>query len=294
MSLLGGSLGGAAGGFLLGGPAGAAIGAGLGGGLFGGGQQQQNVTTFTSPWGPQQPYLQNIYGQAQQLYNQGGPQVYPNSTVSPFSPFQTQGIQAQANLAQNPQTTQAATDYYNNVLNGNYLFGGQGFNAALNAANAQIQPMVGSLFEGHGRYGSGAQGSETANQLGNIFAGLYQGERANQQQALGFAPQVQAMGYQNANQLFNAGAAQQSQAQNELSDIVNRYNLQQQRPYTNLSNYAQTIYGSPSFPSQTQPYFRNTSAGALGGALSGAQLGSMFGPWGTAIGAIGGGLLGSQ
>lgn len=280
-----------AGSFLSGGSAG--LGLGSLGSLFGG-QQQMPSTVTTNPWGPQQPYLTDIFGQAQKLYQQGGPQIYPNSTVSPLTSYQNQGINAQANLAQNPQTTQAATGYLNNVLNGNYLYGGQGFNAALNAANQQIQPMIGSLFEGHGRYGSGAQGAQTAQQLGDVFAGMYGQERANQQQALGLAPQVQGMGYNDASQLFNAGSAQQSQAQNELTDVANRYNYQQQLPYQNLSQYASTIYGAPSFPSTTTPYYRNTAAGALGGALGGAQLGSMFGPWGTAIGALGGGILGSR
>jgi hypothetical protein len=35
------------------------------------------------------------------------------------------------------------------------------------------------------------------------------------------------------------------------------------------------------------------TTGALGGAASGAMAGSMFGPWGTAIGGIGGGLMGA-
>lgn len=270
--------------------------AGIGlGSLFGGsGNQQQNVTTFSSPWGPQQPYLQNIYGQAQSLYNMGGPQIYPNSSVSPLTTYQNQGIQNQAALAQNPTTTQAASDYYNNVLNGNYLTGGAGFNAALNAANAQITPMVASQFEGAGRYGSGAMGGQIATNLGNVFANLYQGERANQQSVFGQAPNLQAMQYTDPSQLFNAGQIQQTQAQNQLSDVVNRYNYNQQLPYINLQNFASTIYGSPSFPSQTQPYFRNQTAGLLGGALAGGQLGSSFGPYGIVGGALLGGLLGSH
>ena len=42
----------------------------------------------------------------------------------------------------------------------------------------------------------------------------------------------------------------------------------------------------------TVPLTRNTGAGILGGAALGAQTGSLFGPMGTAIGAVGGGLLG--
>lgn len=52
--------------------------------------------------------------------------------------------------------------------------------------------------------------------------------------------------------------------------------------------------GAPSgqSASTTQPVYQNRGAGALGGATTGAQLGSMFGPWGTAIGGGVGGLFG--
>jgi phage tail tape-measure protein len=40
------------------------------------------------------------------------------------------------------------------------------------------------------------------------------------------------------------------------------------------------------------PMYSNTGAGLLGGALAGAQLGSAIPGVGTAIGAVGGGLLG--
>lgn len=287
------SLLGAGGGFLAGGPIGAAIGFGLGGGLGGSNQMNSTTTQSNIPWSVQQPYLQNVFGQAQNLYNQGGPQIYPYSSVSPLSQYQNQAIAQQAGLANNPQTTQAATDYYNNVLNGNYLTGGAGFNAALNAANAQITPMVASQFEGAGRYGSGAMGGQIATNLGNVFANLYQGERANQQNAFGMAPNLQSMQYANPSQLFQAGQAQQTQAQNELSDVANRYNYAQQLPYSNLQNFASTIFGAPQYSSTTltQPYYRNQGAGILGGALAGSQLGGALGI-GSGMGAGLGALLG--
>lgn len=45
----------------------------------------------------------------------------------------------------------------------------------------------------------------------------------------------------------------------------------------------------------SQNFFQggNTGAGILGGALSGAGIGSAFGPWGAGIGALGGGILGA-
>jgi len=42
----------------------------------------------------------------------------------------------------------------------------------------------------------------------------------------------------------------------------------------------------------TTPYSQNVGAGALGGALAGAKLGSVVPGVGTALGAIGGGILG--
>jgi hypothetical protein len=51
--------------------------------------------------------------------------------------------------------------------------------------------------------------------------------------------------------------------------------------------------GMPYGTSTTQPWQRNVGAGALGGALQGAEMGSQWGPWGTFLGGVGGGILGS-
>jgi len=51
-------------------------------------------------------------------------------------------------------------------------------------------------------------------------------------------------------------------------------------------------YGSTNISTGTTPV-RNQALGVLGGAASGAAIGSSFGPYGTAIGAVGGGLLGA-
>ena len=53
-------------------------------GSGGGGDQ----TTRTEPWSGQQPYLRDIFGQAQQIYGQGPQQFFPGQTVAPFSPQQ--------------------------------------------------------------------------------------------------------------------------------------------------------------------------------------------------------------
>lgn len=42
-------------------------------------------TQSSQPWGPQQPYLESIFGQAQNLYNNSTPQYYPGQTVAPMT-----------------------------------------------------------------------------------------------------------------------------------------------------------------------------------------------------------------
>jgi hypothetical protein len=191
---------------------------------------------------------------------------------------------------------------------------------ALGAANDAITrsyetataPQTASQFEGSGRYGSGAmanaQGQNQQNlaaQLGNVDAGMlnnmYQQNMSNQlagAQGLSTnyntATQQQLAGSTNApnvvnsingaaTNLYNMGGNQQSLNQAQINAPWQLLN--------NESNLIQGQYGGNT--STTTPYYSNQLAGGLGGAMGGASMGSMFGPWGTGIGAIGGGLMGA-
>jgi hypothetical protein len=64
---------------------------------------QQTTTTRSDPWSGQQPYLQDIMGQGQQLYNAGvGSEYFPGSTVVPFSPDTQAGMSGIRNTATQP------------------------------------------------------------------------------------------------------------------------------------------------------------------------------------------------
>lgn len=52
----------------------------------------QTSTQESTPWAGQQPYLRDLMGQAQNLYQSGGPQFFPNQTYVPFSPQSQQGM----------------------------------------------------------------------------------------------------------------------------------------------------------------------------------------------------------
>ena len=106
--------------------------------------------------------------------------------------------------------------------------------------------------------------------------------------------------------LLNFGTADQ-----ENQTAQNQANYQewlrvQNQPWQNLQNYTNVLATTPKSTTHTgntnsqsigyQPQQQTSSSplmGLAGGALTGAQMGSSFGPWGTAIGAAGGGLLGA-
>jgi len=218
-----------------------------------------NVTTTSKPPEYLQPYLQDIAGRAQGLYQPG------------LTPEQQQAIsqaRAPSSLAQ------AGLGTLQGTARGDFLFGGPGFNAAYQAAANKIIPQVNSQFALTGRSGSGLAQTAQTQALADAFASQYGQERGLQQQAAMAAP----------------GAAQQ-QAQYG----INLANLPQDLLYGNLSNYANIInpqLGAGGTSTQSSQLYRNAGAGALGGALTGAEIGSVIPGLGTGLGALLGGLGG--
>lgn len=195
----------------------------------------------------------------------------------------------------------------------------------MDQAYKQTLNTIGDRAINAGAFGGSRQGvaegvaaSETARQMGDLSAqlraqgfqqasGMMQSDmdRAMQGQQLN----LQAAGMQgdlaNAGQnaylqsiqsALSAGALNQAQAQALLDQAENQYNLMRNVPLEQLNIRLAALGGTQVPTSSTQtsrtPTSGNPFVGGLGGAMSGAQLGSMFGPIGTGIGAIGGGLLG--
>ena len=77
--------------------------------VTGGGQKTQTSSQVNEPWGPQQPYLTDIFGQAKNLYNQG-------NTLTPALSAQTlHGMGLLDNSSGLPG------QYASDVLSGKYL-----------------------------------------------------------------------------------------------------------------------------------------------------------------------------
>jgi hypothetical protein len=132
-------------------------------------------------------------------------------------------------------------------------------------------------------------GRMSAADIANQQAGL-QGAQlrlAGSGQLGSLAAQQQALRLGGAQNVLAAGGARQAQDQQRM-DAIRNIGLQR------LGVVQSSLGAQPAnlgMVAQT-PYSQNVGAGALGGALAGAQLGSVVPGIGTAMGAIGGGILG--
>lgn len=256
----------------------------------------QNVISSQGPWGPQEGYLKEIFHNAQHNYvNRVNQQPFAGQTYASFSPQTEQALNLteQRALAGSP-VQNAGKQQLQQTLQGDYLHGGPGFEAAFNAARNRIIPDVESRFAAGGRYGSGLAREAETKALADAFASQYGNERENQLRAMFFAPQMAQMDYNDLSALAGVGAQREGQVQSQIDEDMWRHEAQQSMPWELLAKYADLIHGSygANQTNTTQGFRGNRGAGILGGALSGASAGSAFGPWGAGIGGILGGIGG--
>lgn len=268
------------------------------GGGYAGGSPTQTTIQKSDPWEGQQPYLKKGFEQAETRMLNYNPTYFPGSTVVPYSPetVMAMNLTKQRALSGSPVTS-AATDELTKTLSGDYLYGGDGFNAAVQAATNKAIPGINSQFALAGRYGSGLNQEAQTRAIADAFADQYGAERTNQQRAMMFAPQVAASEYDDYGKLAAVGAQNEAFQQEQLADQVARHDFGQSVKQRQLQEYMNLIngnYGSNTTttgPAMQQPtYYRNQGSGFLGGAMQGAQLGNMLMP--GLGGSIGGGLLG--
>lgn len=233
--------------------------------------------------------------------------------------------QAQAlgtNLIQNQGLTpglQAALGQYGSLYNEASGQQNPYLQAILETSNRRIGDRINAAMSGAGRYGSGAHTDVMARALAEaanpILAQDYLARQAQRMQATGAQADVYGQALQRAGQwsqlmpslfeaqlapaqaLAAAGQYQQNRAQAELADQIKMYNAQQARDWEQLARWNAIVGGAGGLggtqvtatPGPQQPSLLQSG---LGGALAGGGIGSIFGPAGAGVGALGGGLLG--
>jgi hypothetical protein len=148
---------------------------------------------------------------------------------------------------------------------------------------AQIQGGLGQAQAGIGQQQANVynQGLNTAAQWAGLIPNLW-----NAAQNLQYQPYQMQMGL---------GQYAQDRAQQQLAGGINYYNAQQAADWQNLQRYAGILAGAGQLGGtqvSTSTQSIPLSQRLLGGTLAGAGVGSIFGPVGAGVGALGGGLLG--
>jgi hypothetical protein len=291
------------------------------------------TTTGTSQIDPTiAPYLSEALGVARNLFLQGqGPQLYPGQMyVSPSAQTmealrQAEQIalspEAQALSTQGLQAYQGALGGLSSIAAGDYLQSPEYqrylesvTRPVTEAVTEQILPAIASQYSAAGRYGSGAMTGATASAtergaraLGDITSQVAQQQQGRMLEAqtalpsfLGSMPQVLGGALAPSTALAGVGAQREAIAGQPLQEAMQRFEYGQQLPYSQLSGYLSSIYGSPlGNLARPQSAQTNQLGQVLGGGILGSQLGSLFGGFGgytggqigAGLGALGGLLL---
>jgi len=221
-------------------------------------------TSSSSPWTAQQPYLKDQFKAAQDIYKNSNPQYYPGSTVAPMSAGQNSAISGTNDFAGQGFGLKNAMSQNDQIASGNFGTVGSG---VLGNIMSQVLPQVNSQFEGAGRYGSDSHAGALGTAVTNAWA-PYASSMMNS--ALDRSGTLSNDYQQGLSNQFQMGANQQTQAQQETNDAVNRYNYAQNLPAQKLAQYAGFTGGnygnttSTSTPVSQPGLFSQLAGGLLG------------------------------
>lgn len=217
------------------------------------------------------PYLQGAYQRA------GAFKDPPNTIVAPLPGDTISWFTNARDRVFNPDATEKAGEsQLQRTLGGDYSYGGEGFNAALDAAKNKIIPNVQSQFAKGGRTGSGLAATAEAGAIGDAFAGLYDKERQRQIAASQLVPEFERQKAADLDAFRQSGNFQQQFTQTTMD-----------APRQWADDYLKLLQGgaaggvgSAGSVSPWARYLMSTAGGAAGGFASGGPVG----------GAVGGGL----
>jgi hypothetical protein len=243
---------------------------GFGGGAGSGGS---TTTQNSSPWAGQQPYLSNVFSAAQNQYQNYTPQYYGaagttlngqdisgQSTVAPMNATENSAISDIGNTGLNGTSSMnAANGAMTNELNANPTSNPYMSQMVQNTLASTVPGLESQFAQGNAMNSPAAayavsQGANSA--VGGLMFNQYNQNLANQNNAAGQAPGLQSGTLAGQNAALTAGQAAQTQAQNQLQNQVSMFNYQQQLPYQQLNQYANTVngqYGQAATQTNTAP-----------------------------------------
>lgn len=274
------------------------------GGGGGGDQAVNTVEKNVDPWAGVQPYMQDVFSQAQDIYRNDQPQFYPNETYIDYSPQTMAGLSNKLGYSGTMGNTLANNAAMDSAftLGGGYINSNPYMDDAVGAVTGDVMNAVNSTFAKGGRFGGAAHADTLASSVGDVAAKMryqdYANERENMARYQALAPQSYQMGMSPANTMIDVGTALESKEYEKLNSDINRWNYNENLRGNELAKYNQMIQGGMNFGqtsgSSTSPvYGQSPIQGAIGGGLAGYGLASTLGAanplmWGLGAGVLGG------
>lgn len=278
--------------------------------MSGGGGSTQTVQK-ADPWGGQQPYLKDIFTNAQNVYHNQTPQYYPGQTVAGFTPTQVQGQQMALGAANNLQPTlNSATQGINFANNPSILspdtnpYLAKTADAAAQQVtrtlNEQLLPSIQDQAVSAGNIGNDREGiargiatrgatDAIANNTFNLYNNAYSQGLDTLTKGLALTPSLAQATTLPSSIYSSVGGEQQAQNQADINSNIDRWNYNQGIPWQELSNYMSIIngnFGGTSTTTQGSKQAPLTSALQTGLGLYGlgnAALDTTAGAWALAM-----------
>jgi hypothetical protein len=278
---------------------------------FGSSKQPEAPTqTVTQTLSPEQRELMQLALPGVRKFAAQTPERYQGSQISPFDPAQVAGqeLALQASGGQGALAGGAAGL-------ANKLYSGDPNAMRAEAIDAATRPLYQKLTEqalpavrsgaiGTGGFGGSRQGIAEAQAIrdtqqaagdtaAKLSADIYGTDVKAQLSALGLLPQTQQALLSPATTTSGVGDVRQAMQQGLLSQDVSNFNFDQYAPFLQSKEIFSLLQGLPggSVTSTGSVPQQNKLTQALGGAATGASLGSVFGAPGALIGGGAGALL---
>lgn len=223
---------------------------------------------------------------------------YPYAQVAGFTPGQISGMADTTQRGiEGSAVGNAAQADATRTLQGGYL--NPETNPALRGAIDYGQNQIMKNYGGQlGRnFGNSGVNQEVGESAGRLSSGLYDQERNRMMQTQLNAPNLANMDYTDLQARLGVGDVQQAQQQQLLNLGRSEWDQALNYPRQNLQTLLGAVQGTAGpYGTQTSPnpYQSSRAANALGGAGTGAAIGSMMGDyagWGALLGGAGGLLM---
>lgn len=223
----------------------------------------RSVST-SQPSSYQLPYLQDMLSEAQRLYQTGGPQYYPDSTVAQFAPAENLARNYLQDFASNRASQQAegAENALQRTLSGEFINVAENpyvqqvvqnsVRPAVEQLTREVLPSIRSSFINTGGFGGSKQGiaegmaiqgaqQALADSAANTNLAAYGQGLQSYMQGLNLAPSIQNMGMLPGDILQAVGGQERAMDQANLNDLIARWQYGQNLPYNTLADYSNLL-----------------------------------------------------